>query len=675
MNVHRFKSALICQARTNFGFAKVCPKNNNLPFRTPPMRSPIQQARQRTIAIVAAVGVVAASAWIASTCPAAEAYLQTNLVSDLAGMAAHTDSNLVNPWGIASSTNSPFWVADNHTGVSTLYDASGTPSSLVVTIPPAPGGTTGSPDGIVFNPTTDFAGAHFIFATEDGTISAWNAGTNAVLKVDNSASGVVFKGLAIGNNGTGNFLYAADFHGSAVKVFNGTFGSAALAGDFTDPTIPAGYAPFNIQHINANPDLTGGVLYVTYALQDADRHDDVPGPGHGYISKFDLNGNFLGRFASRGTLNSPWGTALAPAAFGPFGGALLVGNFGDGRINAFDPATGNFLGQLADGAGHPITIPGLWGLRFGNGGNGGDPNTLYFAAGIPGPGGMLEDHGLFGSISVVPAERQFANISTRASIGMGDSVAIGGFIVHSDPEVLPPATKRVLLRGLGPSLNVNGTPVAGRLIDPFLELHDANGNIIAVNDNWRDTQETEIQATGLAPTDDHESAIVARLASDNSYTAILRGVNNGVGIGLVEVYDLEETGDTHLANISGRAFVSTGDNVLIAGVIIHGAAAEQVLFRALGPSLAAKNVSPALADPVMDLFDANGNLIAHNDDWMNAPNKSAIIASGLAPTDPRESAILETPAAGNYTAIVRGKNNTTGIALAEAYRLGPPPAR
>jgi uncharacterized protein (TIGR03118 family) len=635
------------------------------------MRMPLEHSWQRTISLVAAAAVLAASVWIAPACLAAGVYQQANLVSDLPGMAAHTDSHLVNPWGIASSANSPFWVADNHTGVSTLYDSSGAPQPLVVTVPPAPGSTVGSPDGIVFNGSSDFevsrgSPAHFIFATEDGTISGWASGTTAVIKADNSASGAVYKGLAIGNNGTANFLYATNFHANAVNVFDHNYAPAMLASSFSDPTIPMGFAPFNIQNIS-------GVLYVTYALQDAARHDDVPGPGNGFINKFDLNGNLLGRFASHGTLNSPWGMALAPAGFGEFGGDLLVGNFGDGRINAFDPVTGAFLGQMKDGSGNPITIRGLWGLRFGNGGSGGDPNTLYFAAGIPGPGGVVEDHGLFGSISVVPAERQLVNISTRASIGTGDNVAIAGFIIHSDPPVTT-GTKRVLLRGLGPSLKVNGVPVPGRLADPFLELHDINGTLIESNDNWMNSPErADIITSGLAPTDPHESAILKTLTAGTNYTAVLRGVNNTTGIGLVEVYDLEPTNDTHLANISGRGFVSTGDDVLIGGVIIQGDTAEQVLFRALGPSLASRGVSPVLPDPTLDLYDVNGTLIAHNDDWMNSPNKNAIIATGLAPTDPRESAILETLAAGNYTAIVRGKNNIiTGNALVEAYRLGPP---
>lgn len=262
---------------------------------------------------------------------------------------------------------------------------------MVVTIPSANGSDTGSPTGIVFNGSAaDFSGSHFIFATEDGTISSWTSGTSAAIQT--SAPDAVFKGLALGNNGSGNSLYAANFRAGQVGVFNSSFAPTSLAGSFTDPNIPAGYAPFNIQNIN-------GSLVVTYALQDADKEDDVPGAGHGFVDRFDLNGNFLGRLISGGVLDSPWGLVVAPAGFGSFGGDLLIGNFGDGRINAFDNVTGAFLGSLNDTSGNPLEIEGLWALKFGNGGSGGDPGTLYFTAGIPGPNGAIEDHGLFGSIS------------------------------------------------------------------------------------------------------------------------------------------------------------------------------------------------------------------------------------------------------------------------------------
>lgn len=204
----------------------------------------------------------------------------------------------------------------------------------------------------------------------------------------------MYKGLALGNNGSGNFLYAANFFSGKIDVFDNTFAPAMLAGGFTDPNLPSGYAPFNIQNI-------GGKLYVTYAKQDAAKQDDVDGPGNGYVDTYDFNGQLIQRLVSNGPLNSPWGLALAPSTFGPLGGDLLVGNFGDGTINGFNPITGAFIGSLAGLQGQPIVIPGLWGLTFGNGGNGGDPNSLYLTAGIPGPGN-LEDHGLFAQIQAVP---------------------------------------------------------------------------------------------------------------------------------------------------------------------------------------------------------------------------------------------------------------------------------
>jgi uncharacterized protein (TIGR03118 family) len=279
--------------------------------------------------------------------------------------------------------------------VATVYDGNGFETRTAVTILPAAGGKPpASPTGIVFNSTTDFIvgpnqPAHYIFATEDGTISGWNAG--AVLTVDLSASGAVYKGLALGSSGGKNYLYAADFGLGRVEVFDGSFHPVALAGSFSDPTLPVGFAPFNIQNIR-------GRLYMTYALRDAAGLDDVPGPGNGYVNAFDPNGMLLARLASGGPLNSPWGLAPAPAGFGAFGGALLIGNVGDGRINAFNPTTGEWLGALENATGEPVSIQGLRGLTFGNGSRAGDPHTLYFTAGIA-YSGHVEDHGLFGSIA------------------------------------------------------------------------------------------------------------------------------------------------------------------------------------------------------------------------------------------------------------------------------------
>jgi len=352
-----------------------------------------------------------------------EGYLQHNLVADLPGVADFTDANLVNPWGIAFSATSPFWISANHSGLSTLYNSSGAPQSLVVNIPPPTNGVPpAAPTGIVFNGSTGFtvvpgAPARFIFSTEDGTIVGWNNGTNAVVKVDNSGSGAVYKGLAIGTTAGAAHLYATDFHNNRIDVFDTNFAAVTLQGSFADSSIPAGYAPFNIQQMS-------GLLYVTYAQQDADAHDDTAGPGHGFVNAFDLNGNLLKRVVSAGVLNSPWGLALAPAGFGVFAGALLVGNFGDGAINAFDPGTGAYLGAMSDTNGTPLFLNGLWALAFGNGGNGGDPHTLYFTAG---PNG--EANGLFGSL--LPASPTFTGIVDK---GLAASVSwaggVGRFLVQ-----------------------------------------------------------------------------------------------------------------------------------------------------------------------------------------------------------------------------------------------------
>jgi uncharacterized protein (TIGR03118 family) len=329
-------------------------------------------------------------------------YQQTNLVSDIPGLAAHTDPRLKNPWGLSLSASGDFRIDDNHTGLSTVYDANGQRDPGTVEIPLPPNSTStgpSAPDGTVLNTTSGFvisedgrlAPANSIFATEDGTIAAWNQQVDphhALIVADNSAEGAVYKALTMGTNAQGAFIYATNFHNGTVDVFNSQFHQVHLDGSFTDPNIPAGFAPFGIKNV-------GGTIFVTYAKQDAAGHDDVAGVGNGFIDEFDTGGHFIERFASQGALNSPHGMALAPAGFGAFSNALLVGNFGDGRINAFDPKTGQFLGQISDAAGRPITNVGIWGMTFGNGAGGTRTNTLYFAAGING-----ENDGLFGSISL-----------------------------------------------------------------------------------------------------------------------------------------------------------------------------------------------------------------------------------------------------------------------------------
>lgn len=329
-------------------------------------------------------------------------YVATSLVSDTSASSnpyssANVDANLVNAWGIAFNPSGFVWVANAGTSTSTLYDGNGVPQSLVVAIP---AGTAGSvnPTGIVFNGSSDFivsqggtSGASaFIFAGEAGTVSGWSPGVNlnnAVTVFDGAAAGAVYKGLALASSGGANFLYATDFHNARVDVFDAGFAKVTVAGGFTDPTLPSGYAPFGIQAI-------GGSIYVTFAKQDAAAHDDVAGAGLGLVDVFDSTGHFVKRLVDAGgTLNAPWGMAMAPANFGTFSNALLVGNFGDGKINAFDASTGALLGTLSKASGAPIAIDGLWGIAFGNGINSQPANTLFFAGGP-----SDETHGVYGRI-------------------------------------------------------------------------------------------------------------------------------------------------------------------------------------------------------------------------------------------------------------------------------------
>ncbi len=319
------------------------------------------------------------------------AYQQTNLVSDMAGVANHTDPKLINPWGISFFPGQPFWIADNNSGYSTVYDATGAVQSpSAVPIPAPPGDASpATPTGTVINQTSGFKvngfPSQFLFDSEDGTISGWYNAGHAVLLVDRSSAGAVYKGLAMITNASGSFLLATNFRSGQVEVFDGNFNLVTLAGSFGDPSLPAGYAPFGIQPI-------GSQVFVTYALQDAAKHDPVAVAGNGYVNVFDMNGNLVNRFASTGTLNAPWGTVQASPTFGMFSNDVLIGNFGDGTINAFDNH-GNFLGQLKDQTGAVISNGSLWALSFGAGGTG-DPNTLYFTAGL-----ANEGHGLFGAIA------------------------------------------------------------------------------------------------------------------------------------------------------------------------------------------------------------------------------------------------------------------------------------
>jgi len=342
----------------------------------------IQTSIKTALLVLAATVLTAAFA-------RADTYSWENFQSDIPGVAEHVDPNLVNPWGMAASAGGTIWVSDNGTGVSTLYSQDGTANPLVVTIPTAARNRdVGNPTGQVFNSTAFFqvtkngtsAPARFIFVSEDGSISGWNPTvdpTNAIIAVDNGTNrGVnraIYKGATLGVANGHNFLYATDFHTGKVHTFDENFHQVNPNG-FADPNPPAGYGPFGIRNFN-------GEIFVTYAKQDPKREDDVPGPGFGFVNVFDTSGNFLRRLISNGELNAPWGLALVEDG-------LWVGNFGDGRINNYDPVTGAFIETLVTADGTPLEFEGLWDLlpALGEG--------VFFTAGI-----ADEEHGLFGIIT------------------------------------------------------------------------------------------------------------------------------------------------------------------------------------------------------------------------------------------------------------------------------------
>lgn len=338
----------------------------------------------------------------------ASAFALTNLTADTAGGGAEVDAHLTNPWGL-SIPSGPFfaWVANNGSDTSTLYDGNGKSqphaTPLVVNMPPG-----FHPTGVVFNATaTDFmvtaagksAGATFIFDGEGGAIAGWASGvdTGNVITMYTDGAGASYKGLAIATNAGKQFLYAADFHNAKVDVFDATFTKQATsdtAFTFTDPAIPAGFAPFGIQALATG---SGGAMqiYVTYAKQDADQHDEVAGAGLGYVDVYDTNGQLVKSLIAQGALNAPWGVALAPDDFGTLSGALLIGNFGDGRINGYDVGSGALIGTVSDSTGAAIATPGLWGIAFGNDANNQPHNTLFFAAGT-----NDEANGVYGRIDL-----------------------------------------------------------------------------------------------------------------------------------------------------------------------------------------------------------------------------------------------------------------------------------
>lgn len=450
-----------------------------------------------------------------------------------------------------------------------------------------------------------------------------DTGTNSIFKFSPSGTRSTF---ATGLNGPASLvfdaagnLFDAEFFGGTILKFTPGGVQSTFATGLSGPASLLFDSAGNLLEADFN---TGQIFKFT---PDGTKTTFATGIGHPHGLAFDRAGNlFVASFDGSILQFTPGGTrtTFATGLSGPHGLAF------DGTGNLFeaDYSSGNIFKFTPNGT------------------------KTTFASGLSNPAGLLFE----------PATGQPLNISTRARVQTGDNVMIAGFIITGT------ADKRAIVRGIGPSLT--GFGVADALQDPTLELHDHTGALIASNDNWRDTQQSEIQASGLAPSDDRESAIIMTL-SPNAYTAIERGKNDTTGVGLVEVYDLDQTANSKFANISTRSFVEVGDNVMIGGFIIGGGnGSAVVVVRAIGPSLSQFGVPNALADPTLELHDANGTLVASNDNWKDT-QQTEIQATGLAPTNDLESAILISLPNGASTAIVRGKNSGTGVALIEVFRL------
>jgi uncharacterized protein (TIGR03118 family) len=482
------------------------------------------------------------------TVKGASAFTMTSLVADRSGATpVNVDPNLVNPWGLVIPTGLPAWTANNHTQTSTLYDGDGKAQPhagpLVVTFSKSGAGVDFDPTGIVFNGVaTDFVvtqgtvsgAAKFIFDGEGGMIAGWAPGVNtsAAINMYTDAGGAVYKGLTIAQNGGHAFLYAADFHNNKVDVFDSAFAkqaTSATAFTFVDSTLPAGYAPFGIQAINNG---TGGTtqIYVTYAQQQApDNHDNANGAGLGYVDIYDTNGGFIKRLVTKGVLNAPWGIALAPKDFGTLSGALLVGNFGDGVINGYDAATGNFIGAIEDTNGAAIAVPGLWGIAFGNDANNQPHNTLFFAAGP-----NDEANGSYGRIdagSTPPALNALPVVTlTPPSGNLSGTVPLGATV--ADP--LKVATVDFLV----------GTTVVGTATTaPFSVMWDtttvADGQVMVtakatdVDGNVGSSAATTVTVANNGPVQMTLTQLQAQI-----FTPICSGCHNGIGTSLPGVQNL-----------------------------------------------------------------------------------------------------------------------------------------
>ena len=468
----------------------------------------------------------------------------TKLVSDGSVAAQKTDPNLKNPWGVVFATGAPVWLVNNGTQTSTIYDGTGVINSRVVALP---GGIRGAadPTGIVANSaTTDFmisknagtpAAARFIFDGEGGTIIGWAPtvdGTNGIIAYDDGNGGAVYKGLAIASDGTNNFLFATDFHNKKVDVFDKTFTKVTTTGGFTDSTLPANYAPFGIQAITANGTT---LIYVTYAQTVAGSNDNANGAGLGLVNVFDTHGTLQKHLiATGGKLNAPWGVAVAPANFGTYSGNLLVGNFGDGVINAFDVTTGNFIGAIADSSGTAIASPGLWGIAFGNGAQNQPATTLYFAAGI-----ANEVGGLYGRIDLgatapdtvaptvaITAPAAAATLTGTATLTANATDDKGVASVEFFYSV-PPATATTSLGKITAApytVNWNTIPIANGTVSLTAVALDAANN--------------RTTSTAVSVTINNPPAAKLSDLQANIFTPKCSGCHNGVGAALPGVMNL-----------------------------------------------------------------------------------------------------------------------------------------
>jgi uncharacterized protein (TIGR03118 family) len=577
---------------------------------------PTKHTRLNWLCAGVLLGAAAAGSLAAQTGAPPNTYLVHNLVSDLPNMADHQDPNLVNPWGNGFG-DTPFWVGNNGTGTSTLYTGTGAVIPLVVTIPQAGNaGTAGPVTGVIFN---NFASnsnassffdvqagkpADFIFCSQDGVISGWNgsvSGTKASILFDNSKAGAVYTGCAVGGTVAAPYIFAANFNAGTIDVYDGSLNlnPAPYANAFANAAVPAGFAPFNVQNID-------GTLYVTYAKQDPTKKTDVGGAGNGYVASFNLNGSLIANLVSQGPLNSPWGMAIAPAggllppSFGPFAGALLVGNFTDGKINAFNPATGAMLGTLNDATGNPIAIPGLWSLNFGSNTSNEDPGTLYITAGIDGGAYNygLGTHGLLASIQAVPFF-QSTGILNGASFVSGPiapntwlSILGNGMSATTGNWNVTGSTLPTEVNGVGVTINGKAVPVSfvsNTQINFLVPSTVSSGSAqIQTTNNGLTSAAVAVNVKPLSPA----FFTLATTAAGNTYIAAEHA--NGTLIGpsaTITGATPAEPGETIVLFATGfGAQLASGLLTVTPTIVIDGIAADVTFAGVIGPGLYQFNV-------------------------------------------------------------------------------------